>query len=140
MKRISAKRILCLAAAAMLMFSAGCGNQGVGTGEPDSSQGNAAKIEGEDDRQQEASLGRYVEKEIDLSEVLEEASGFQMMPDGKIVITEKYQNLQVSEDQGETWKEEGSQWLKKRNLPLCWMSVWERMAHWRLFIMIMARK
>ncbi len=113
MKKVFVKRIICLAAAAMLLFSSGCGGQGNDAGGTDGFKGNVSGKEGEEG-QQEVSMGRYVEEETDLSEFLENVTGLQRMPDGKLVITEKFQDFQVSENQGVSWKGEGDQWLEEK--------------------------
>lgn len=61
-------------------------------------------------------MGRYLEEEIDLSGDLEVVRGLRRMPDLRLVIEDTYQNFQVSEDQGVSWKAESNPWLeKKRN-------------------------
>ena len=119
MKKGLAKRILCLAAAAALLLSAGCGDKGSRAGEAGSvSSEDSAEDEKErngETGQQEGAMGRYVEEETDLSEVLEVVKDMRMLPEGKLVITDSYRNMQVSEDEGASWAEEKNQWLEEKN-------------------------
>ena len=116
MKKLSVKRMLCLTMAAMLLLSSGCGNGGDGTGGESDSPGSTAQKESGDETGGEAAMGRYLEEEIDLSGDLEVVRGLRRMPDLRLVIEDTYQNFQVSEDQGVSWKAESNPWLeKKRN-------------------------
>ncbi len=116
MKKLSVKRMLCLTMAAMLLLSSGCGNGGDGTGGESDSSGSTAQKESGDEAGGEAAMGRYLEEEIDLSGDLEVVRGLRRMPDLRLVIEDTYQNFQVSEDQGVSWKAESNPWLeKKRN-------------------------
>lgn len=115
MKKLFTKKILCLAIAAALTLTAGCGNKGNGADTKNQMQGTAANGEDEEASGQDTAMGRYVEEETDLSQSLEVIKSMRMLPEGSLVITDSYRSLQVSEDQGATWREESNQWLEEKS-------------------------
>lgn len=113
MKKISVRRMLCLLTATALLVS-GCGGQD-SLGEDTQGAGKSSAGEKKVQEQgQEASMGRYIEEETDLSQVLEQVSGMRMREDGKLVLTDRYRNCQISQDLGVSWEEEGNSWLENK--------------------------
>lgn len=82
--------------------SDGNNDGGSGTGEqnPQSGDGNAA-------------MGRYVEKVTDLSERLAGFNRIYKLSDGRLIIADSYSRFLISEDNGETWKEDDFEWHTK---------------------------
>lgn len=118
MKKRSVRKILCLLTATALMLASGCGGQdvpGEGTKGAQKSPAGEDSARGEEDAQgQEGSMGRYMEEEIDLTDVLEQPGGLCMRPDKSLTITDRYRNLQSSQDQGVSWAEEKNAWLENK--------------------------
>ncbi len=113
MKKLWVKGILYLAMAAALMLLPGCSKDSVAGG-GNNLQGDITERGGEETGGQESAMGRYMEEETDLSESLEQVKSMRMFPDGRLVITDSYQSLLASEDQGVTWTKQGNQWLDER--------------------------
>ncbi len=118
MIRKSLKKMISLLLVAVLTASvAGCGSgdgetapngDSAGTAGSDGVQSASAKGESEDGP---VAMGRYVEKEIDLSEQISYPMDMCRMEDGSLVIVDKRVGLLKSQDQGETWETETPQWL-----------------------------
>ncbi|GFI48164.1 hypothetical protein IMSAGC019_03491 [Lachnospiraceae bacterium] len=108
MKKTAGWRLACLLAAAVAALAWGCGRQGVtGEGLPVGKEPGAG--EGE------TAMGRYVEEEADLSEKLQVPWEMARMPEGRLVIVDRFKGLLVSQDGGATWQEEGRPWLEGRS-------------------------
>lgn len=58
-------------------------------------------------------MGRYVEEEIDLSDILSVPVGFCRREDGSLVIMDGYRGVFVSKDDGLTWESEMPGWLEE---------------------------
>lgn len=99
MKKKQARKVVCLLLAVMMML-AGC-TGGIEESSGENSQGKLAETE----------MGRYVEEEEDLSEVLKNVSGMKRFSDGSIRIVDKMSGVQVSKNNGETWERESNGWL-----------------------------
>ena len=112
MKKFWKKRISCLIAAAVVMLSAGCGNKDSEAGKLHNTQEDITGAE--ETGGSENARGRYVEEETDLSDLLEQVKSMRLLPDGRLVITDSYRSLQVSEDQGITWTKQSNGWLDER--------------------------
>ncbi len=112
MKKGTMKRLAGLLTAAAILLMAGCGNQGL-KGEGTKSYGKQ-ESKAEEENKQQVPMGRYVETETDLSGLLEVASEMRKMPDGRLLITDRYRNMQVSEDGGATWKAWSHSWLEEK--------------------------
>lgn len=120
MIRKSLKKVISLLLVAVLTVSvAGCGSGGgenasngdsADTVGSDGTQNTSAKggTEGEDGP---VAMGRYVEKEIDLSEQISYPMDLCRMEDGSLAIVDKSVGLLKSRDQGETWETETPQWF-----------------------------
>lgn len=98
MKKKQARKTVCLLLSAIMMLTGGCA-------------GNSAKKENFQDKSEETQMGRYVEAERDLSEVLKNVSGMKRFSDGSIRIVDKASGIQVSKDNGDTWEKESNGWL-----------------------------
>ena len=106
------KRLLCLLlATAMVLAITGCGN-GSGSGNDISGEGNTDGAAGENTSSNTA-MGRYVEEEIDLSELLDSPEGIYKREDGSLVILDIYNGILVSKDRGQSWTAETPDWFKK---------------------------
>ncbi|MCM1126894.1 MAG: ABC transporter substrate-binding protein [Lachnospiraceae bacterium] len=111
MKNLSAKRVLYALTAVILLLTAGCGNQNASTGDQSvgSSQEDAQGTEKEN-----AGMGRYAEREIDLTDDLEIVSGMRRFSDGRLIITDETTGIWESTDQGETWENMKNPWLDEK--------------------------
>ncbi len=112
MKKFWKKRNFCLIAAAVVMLLAGCGNKDSEAGKLNNTQEDITGIE--ETGGSGSARGRYVEEETDLSDLLEQVKSMRLLLDGRLVITDSYRSLQVSEDQGTTWTKQSNGWLDER--------------------------
>lgn len=115
MIRKNLKKALSLLLAASLAFAAaGCGGGGTGNGDdavPGSTDGTGTEEQGSTDGP--VAMGRYVEKEIDLSEQISNPKDLCLMEDGSLVIMDGSVGMLVSKDQGETWAAETPAWFSE---------------------------
>ena len=108
--KTSRKRLLCLLLTISMVFAlTGCGNGG-GSGTDISGEGNTDGTAGENTSSNIA-MGRYVEEEIDLSEMLFRPQGIFKRDDGSLVILDSSTGVLVSKDQGQSWVAETPDWL-----------------------------
>lgn len=112
MKKGTMKRLICLLSAAVMLLMAGCKNQDAKGDETNGSRRQESKAEGES--RAEDQKGRYMETETDLSELLDIVSEMRKMPDGRLLITDRCQRMQASEDGGVTWKAHSHNWLEEK--------------------------
>ena len=124
-KRIK-KIISLLLTASMTAMLAGCsGNSGqtgsdaaVNTdGDSSGNIGGGSQDNASSNGDGTVAMGRYVEEETDLSELLEGDGnrGIRQRDDGSLVILNTYSGFLVSEDEGVTWEAEIPAWLDAMN-------------------------
>lgn len=104
MKRKSAKRVMCLILAAVILLAAGCGNPSE-KGQESIKETGASPDDG---------MGRYLEEETDLSEELQAVCEMKKFHNGELVITDRLAGIRTSRDGGTTWESEERQWLSQR--------------------------
>ena len=118
-RRISA---LLLVMIMLITCLTGCGKTNAGSN-IDSSTGSINGTDGTlsengegsspDSQQEDGNIarGRYVEEVTDLSDLIY-GSGNRIykLSDGRLVITDKYKQFLISDDNGITWKEDNSEW------------------------------
>lgn len=122
MRGFVGKKVLCfLLAVSMTIALSGCnsgvetggnsgnqtdigGNEGISGGTGDE---NAAEVSGN------VAMGRYVEEEIDLSEMITSPAEICKREDGSLVILDRIYGPLVSGDQGSTWSMETPDWFKE---------------------------
>ena len=104
MKKENGKKFICFLFALILMIS-GCGKQdgAKNGGGRDYNEGGG----------QPMIMGRYVEKETDLSGQIEKAAGLYGISDGKLVLVGSEGELLLSEDNGNTWENSSRQWIQE---------------------------
>lgn len=103
MKQKPGKRMVCLFMAALMTLAAGCTSVTEGNS-------SAAPTGGEPD----AAMGRYVEEEIDLAEMVGTVSGMRRLSDGTLLITDRQMGILKSKDNGTTWESENSDWMEDK--------------------------
>ncbi len=126
MKKMYLRKTVCfLLVLSMIVALAGCdsGNStasgsradadnGIdGSGNMDSVSGDVDTVEADG----AAAMGRYVEKELDLTEFLANSDGnrgLRRRLDGSLVILSTIGGLVVSEDEGATWQTEAPDWFQ----------------------------
>lgn len=116
------KPLSLLLAVSMTAALAGCGNGGqTGTNDAagvesgiDSRPGGSAQDNAASDGEGAVAMGRYIEEETDLSELLpgDGNRGLHRRADGSLVIMNAYTGFLVSEDEGITWKEDTPAWME----------------------------
>lgn len=121
MKRKSRKKIICLLLAVVLVFTlAGCGGGNSNGGQSNASSGAGTAAEGgeqkgnPDGANEQQAMGRYVEEEIDLTELA--SSPFTNLcrrEDGSLVALNCTGGYLVSKDEGVTWNDETPEWLRE---------------------------
>ncbi len=104
------KRVTSLALAAVILFTAGCGN---------SNRGNLPSAENEEREENESgnsdiAMGRFVEEEIDLSENLTNVRELKKFSDGKLMIIDASSGIWVSNDNGVSWQDENTEYLEEK--------------------------
>lgn len=107
MKKRSYKvRFFCLLLTAVMGLLAGCAGGSGGEGNTgNTAQGSGNSSEGSGKEQTgDVAMGRYVESEMDLTEFLEVPTGITRLEDGRLLITDKYKDFQVSSDGGASWE------------------------------------
>ena len=122
MRGFVGKKVLCfLLAVSMTIALSGC-NSGVETGGNSGNQtdigGNEGISEGTGDENAaevsgNVAMGRYVEEEIDLSEMITSPAEICKREDGSLVILDRIYGPLVSGDQGSTWSMETPDWFKE---------------------------
>lgn len=118
-KKNQKAKILCLLLAMVMVLLTGCGGQSGSNksqaGAENSEEGNAGKnAEGSGEKQSEnIAMGRYVESETDLTKQLEAPTDITKLTDGRLLITDKYMDFQVSADGGLSWKALSYDWQTK---------------------------
>lgn len=106
------KKILCLLLTAALVSGvSGCGNGNAGADGAKAGQEEEGR-EGVD-ISGENGLGRYAEKETDLTDELEVVSSLKKFSDGRFMITDRFYGLWESGDQGASWTKVSHPWLDK---------------------------
>lgn len=114
-KKRSKKVISLLLVFSMVFALFGCGKDNAGDNgqnSDSSNQGGANQAQsGESGSGGAGAMGRYVEKETDLSDRLKDAKGLYRYEDGSLVIPDAVQGLWVSQDNGETWNLEQPDWM-----------------------------
>ncbi len=122
------KRIISLLLAASVVFAAsGCGDS---TGGQEADGGSTAEDNkqgqvqnGENTAGEEpVAMGRYVEKETDLTEFADSPMDLCVREDGKLVLMDRNVGMLVSEDQGDTWNAETPDWLSDYKKDGIWIS------------------
>ena len=93
-------------AASLAVVLAGCGGE-------DGPGSEAGKQEASGDEDGKKAMGRYVEEEIDLSDLTVAPDGICMRDDGSIVLLDSYKGFLVSKDDGRTWENEVPAWLEE---------------------------
>lgn len=111
MRRFRKWTALLLAAAFLLT---GCAS---GNGAGNRADGNPASDTGTEENK-EKSMGRYLEKEVELPEDAAGMSDYptaymQMLDGGELAVIEQFAGLYVSGDKGETWEHKPTPWLKE---------------------------
>lgn len=104
----------------MMFAMTGCGEDGNMQADPGSNsdqavEGNTTGGAGDNasaDTSAKA-MGRYVEEEIDLSEMLLQPDGIFEREDGSLIIADANKGLLVSKDRGLTWDKEIPDWFTK---------------------------
>ena len=107
MRKKIGKRFISLLLAIVVLLMAGCGKT-------DGTEKGGGSNDSRDNDGQQATMGRYVETEIDLSERLERPTGIYRMPDGKLVIIDLQGEFLVSEDNGNVWENSSRQWIQDK--------------------------
>ena len=124
-RRKLAKRAVSLFAACFLLLgaaaAAGCGRQGQEaadrengeTGRAGNGTGSEENVQaGEDIKNGEKIMGRYVESVNDSFDgMLEACTRMVQLEDGSLVILGRHSGKWVSQDQGNTWEQENTDWL-----------------------------
>lgn len=113
------KRILSLLLAFSMVFAlSGCGNGTQDSTAPTAgSAGEGGMQDGKEGGGDAAgadttgAMGRYVEKEIDLTDRLSSAMGICEREDGSLVVLDAVKGFLISQDKGETWNIETPDWL-----------------------------
>lgn len=119
------KTVSFLLVLSMIMALAGCGSgdstapgSGADTDSGIDGSGNMDPVSGDvGDAESDtaAAMGRYVEKELDLTEFLANSDGnrgLRRRLDGSLVILSTISGLVVSEDEGATWQAEAPDWFQ----------------------------
>ncbi len=107
MRKKIGKRFISLLLAIVVLLMAGCGKT-------DGTEKGGGSNDSRDNDGQQATMGRYVETETDLSERLERPTGIYRMPDGKLVIIDLQGEFLVSEDNGNVWENSSRQWIQDK--------------------------
>ena len=110
MARKIRKRLMSLVLAAVILFTAGCGNSNEGSLP---SAENEKKVEnggGDSD----IAMGRYEEEETDLSDKLANVRKMKRFSDGRLVITDASSGIWVSDDNGASWENENTKYLEEK--------------------------
>lgn len=125
LKKSKKKILSLLLAASMAATLAGCGNDGqAGTdGAVNAEKDTGSHADGQtqdktaQDKDGAVAMGRYVEEETDLSELLPEDGnrGIHRREDGSLVILNTFTGFLVSKDEGMTWEAEMPEWLDAMN-------------------------
>lgn len=95
------KKLVCLAAVAALLLTAGCGKQ----------DGTEA---GDDSTEGQVTMGRYVETEVPLPEGILEVTNLYRTAGGKLMLTGREWEMFASEDNGAGWERSDRQWLREK--------------------------
>lgn len=115
------KRVKKIAAAVMLFTMVttmifGCGSKPAAQGNAavENQEENKTDDKRKEDTDEPVAMGRYVEQVTDLSGQI---GGYKnkifKMPDGRIIISDEYQDFIVSEDNGTTWETYQQDWFSK---------------------------
>lgn len=104
------KRLTGLALAAVILFTAGCGN---------SNGGNLPSVENERKEENgsvdlDIAMGRFAEEEIDFSENFTNVRELKKLSDGKLMITDVFSGIWVSDDNGISWQNENTKYLEEK--------------------------
>lgn len=104
------KRLTGLALAAVILFTAGCGN---------SNGGNLPSVENEKKEENgsvdlDIAMGRFAEEEIDFSENFTNVRELKKLSDGKLMITDVFSGIWVSDDNGISWQNENTKYLEEK--------------------------
>ncbi len=104
------KRLTGLALAAVILFIAGCGN---------SNGGNLLSVENEKKEENgsvnlDIAMGRFAEEEIDFSENFTNVRELKKLSDGKLMITDVFSGIWVSDDNGVSWQNENTKYLEEK--------------------------
>lgn len=115
MKKECKRKILNLLLIISITLSlAGCGKGAGGSDTADApgigGTGDAA-YNSQKDGDGAAAMGRYVETEIDLSDIAYDPKGLYQLEDGSLVIPDGVQAFLVSRDNGDTWNVETPDWM-----------------------------
>ena len=99
-------------AASMAVALTGCagggeGAQGDGMSTDEAPDGASGSTNGQ------TAMGRYVEEEIDLSDVVFSPRGICRQENGNLVILDSYAGYFISKDEGLTWENEKPDWLSE---------------------------
>lgn len=105
-------------ALSLMLALTGCGENGNMQADPGSGPGQDAEGNTSDEAGDNASadgsakaMGRYVEEETDLSDMLSHPTGIFKREDGSLVIADTNTGFWVSEDRGLTWNNEIPDWF-----------------------------
>lgn len=104
--KIKSRFLAMVLAASLAVVLAGCGGE-------DGPGSEAGKQEASGDEDGKKAMGRYVEEEIDLSDLTVAPDGICMRDDGSIVLLDSYKGFLVSKDDGRTWENEVPAWLEE---------------------------
>lgn len=106
MKQKADRKLISIFAAAVMLIMTGCGGQ--------KNEENTEGYGGTEGGGSQAAMGRYMEREADLSGQMEEIAGIYRMYDGKLAITDGQGKFLVSEDNGTTWENIERQWVQDK--------------------------
>lgn len=114
-RRSQRVKSLCFLLAAVMVLLAGCNGkntdgstvEGTGNNRKERTEENGGK------QTEDIAMGRYAESETDLTEQLEVPTGITKLADGRLLITDKYRDFQVSKDGGLSWETLSYDWFTK---------------------------
>jgi hypothetical protein len=110
--KMKSRLLSLILAASMAVALTGCagggeGAQGDGMSTDEAPDGASGSTNGQ------TAMGRYVEEEIDLSDVVFSPRGICRQEDGNLVILDSYAGYFISKDEGLTWENEKPDWLSE---------------------------
>ncbi len=110
MARKIRKRLMSLVLAAVILFTAGCGNSNEGSLPFAENEKKVENGSGDSD----IAMGRYEEEETDLSDKLANVRKMKRFSDGRLVITDASSGIWVSDDNGVSWENENTKYLEEK--------------------------
>lgn len=96
------KKLIFFVFMAVILFTTGCTKQ------------NKEADDGGDRDGQQTVMGRYMEKEAEISEQMEDIIGIYRMSDEKLAIVDRQGKFLLSEDNGTTWRSDYRKWMKEK--------------------------